>query len=429
MDDFKDLVIKARNGNLKAFSEIVRRFQDMALGYAYSFLGDFYLAEDATQEAFIDVFRQIQNLRNPESFSGWFRRIIFKHCDRITRKQRVPTIPVDEVTEIMTTADRDKKREIQEVVSKEIMNLPENERTVTTLFYINGYSQKEIGEFLEVPVTTIKKRLFNSRKILKRRMLEMVENTLHENVLPDDFGRNLLRFPFPRREPTIEIEDCPGESLEIRCLDAQVYFVPFIENGKCDWAFYDWLGGILTGVNEFHVISTAKWGQGTLFRVWRHETSTQNVDKQRWEERHLLVENDEYRWVKLGKDVHDELRLSRYIWADGEISEPEPMKLKPGLKWPKSETEVTGVSKVTINERSWKCLKVVSVTQNSEVLAEWYVAENDRTMFFRWYNTSSWKSLTGYSNFESLEGNIEVEHNGITYRHWYDCIPDFAFEV
>jgi RNA polymerase sigma factor (sigma-70 family) len=428
MNDLKDLVIKARNGDLKAFSEIVRRFQDMTLGYAYSFLGDFYLAEDATQEAFIDLYRQIQNLRNPEAFSGWFRRIVFKHCDRITRKQRIPTIPVDEMTEVMTTADQDKKNEMQEIVSKEIMNLPEKERTVTTLFYINGYSQKEIGEFLEVPVTTIKKRLSNSRKILKGRMLEMVQNTLHENALPDDFGKQLLRFPFPKQEPTIEIIDCPGENLEIRCIDAQAYFVPLVEGGKCDWAFYDWPGGILTGVNEFHVISTVKWGQGSLFRVWRHETSTQNVEKQLWEERHLLVENDGYRWVKLDKDVRDEVRLSRYIWADGEISEPEPMKLKPGLKWANSKTEVTGVSIVTINERSWKCLKVVSVTQKPEVLAEWYVAENGRTVFFRRYNSPGWKSSAGEYNFESLAGNIEVEHNDITYRHWYDCIPDFTFE-
>ena len=255
----------------------------------------------------------------------------------------------------------------------------------------------------------------------------MVQNTLHENVLPEDFGKHLIRFPFPRQEPVIEIEACAGESLEIHCLDAQSYFVPLVESGKCDWAFYDWPGGILTGINEFHVISTAKWGQGALLRVWRCETSVQNTDKQQWEERHLLVENDEYRWVKLDRDVHDEVRISRYVWADGETSEPEPMNLKSGLKWGKSGSEVTGLSIVRINERSWQCLKVIS--QKSEVLAEWYVAENGRTVFFRRYNAPGWKGSGTDITFESLAGNIEIEYRGITYRHWYDCIPDFAFGI
>jgi len=212
-------------------------------------------------------------------------------------------------------------------------------------------------------------------------------------------------------------------------MDAQSYFVPFEENGKCDWAFYDWPGGILTGINEFHVISTAKWGQGKLLRVWRRETELQNTDKHQWEERHLLLENDEYRWVKLEKDVHNEVRLSKYAWADGEISEPEPMKLKPGMRWGKPGSEVTGVSNVKIDERSWKCLKVASVSQKLEVLAEWYVAENGRTVFFRRYNAPGWKGSASGSSFESLAGNIDIEYKGITYRHWYDCIPDFTFEM
>jgi hypothetical protein len=163
--------------------------------------------------------------------------------------------------------------------------------------------------------------------------------------------------------------------------------------------------------------------------VWRRESDVQNVDKQRWEEKHLLVENDEYRWVKLEKDDHYEVRLLKYGWADGETSEPEPMNLKPGMKWGKPGSEVTGVSNVKINERSWKCLKIVSISQKSEVLAEWYVAENGRTVFFRRYNAPGWKSSGSDISFESLAGNIDVEHGGITYRHWYDCIPDFAFEM
>ena len=65
--------------------------------------------------------------------------------------------------------------------------LPENQRQVTTLFYISGFSQKQIADFLEVPVTTVDNRLRASRKKLKatlqsERMIIMLKDTLHENA-------------------------------------------------------------------------------------------------------------------------------------------------------------------------------------------------------------------------------------------------------
>ena len=52
----------------------------MTLRCSYSLLGDFHLAEDAAQEAFIRAFADLQRLRNPEAFAGWFRRIVFMRC-------------------------------------------------------------------------------------------------------------------------------------------------------------------------------------------------------------------------------------------------------------------------------------------------------------------------------------------------------------
>jgi len=61
-----------------AFGQIVRRFQDMAFACAYAVLGDFYLAEDAAQESFITAWRSLDQLRKPEAFPGWFKRIVLK---------------------------------------------------------------------------------------------------------------------------------------------------------------------------------------------------------------------------------------------------------------------------------------------------------------------------------------------------------------
>ena len=58
MDRLSDLLRAVKSGNLRAYEGVVLRFQDMAAGYAYSILGDFHLAEDAAQEAFLIAYRK-----------------------------------------------------------------------------------------------------------------------------------------------------------------------------------------------------------------------------------------------------------------------------------------------------------------------------------------------------------------------------------
>ena len=95
MEALKPLITRAQTGDLSGFGEIVRRFQNMAVGYAYSILGDFHLAEDAAQEAFIEAYQCLSNLRDPDAFPGWFRKIVFKQCDRMRRGRSVEIVPLE----------------------------------------------------------------------------------------------------------------------------------------------------------------------------------------------------------------------------------------------------------------------------------------------------------------------------------------------
>lgn len=195
-DQLKLQVARAQAGDLDAFGQIVRQFQDMAYGCGYAVLGDFHLAQDAAQEAFIEAYRKLAQLRQPEAFPGWFRRIVLKHCDRITRGKGVPTTTLAAAAGTaangMDPAQAMEKHEMQEKVLTAIRSLPEHQRMATTLFYINGYSQNDIAEFLEVPVTTVKKRLHDSRNRLKERMINMVEETLHKNAPDERFSKKVI---------------------------------------------------------------------------------------------------------------------------------------------------------------------------------------------------------------------------------------------
>ena len=196
MQDWEPVVVRAQGGDLEAYGRVVRRFQDMAYGYAYSVMGDFGLAEDAAQEAFVEAYQCLPSLREPAAFPSWLRRIMFKQCDRITRRKRVATVPLESAVEVASTepgpAELIEQRQTREEVLAAIRGLPEHEREVTALFYINGYSHEDIAGFLGVPSTTVKSRLHTARKKLKERMVEMVGDSLREKALPETFTSNVL---------------------------------------------------------------------------------------------------------------------------------------------------------------------------------------------------------------------------------------------
>src|SRR5215216_3326240 len=155
----------------EAFGELVGRFQDMAFGCAYAVLGDFYLAEDAAQEAFITAWQSLRQLRAPEAFPGWLRRIVLTRCNRLTRGKRLQIVPLDVSANTPSAAPDPQaaaeQSETRAMVLAAIKTLPENERLATTLFYVGGYTQADIGEFLQVPTTTVNKRLSSARRRLR----------------------------------------------------------------------------------------------------------------------------------------------------------------------------------------------------------------------------------------------------------------------
>ncbi|MGD2091449.1 MAG: RNA polymerase sigma factor [Candidatus Aminicenantes bacterium] len=198
MQDWKHFIENAQQGDLSAFDRLVQQFRDMAVGYAYSLLGDFQWAEDAAQETFVQAYKDLKTLQNPRAFPAWLRRIVFKYCDRITRKKRIETVPM----EMVNTPPDNRKTPLEMIHSHEtydtilqgIKALPEHERTVTNLFYINGYSMSQVGEFLEVPITTVKGRLHSARKKLRKRMVNMVKETLTQHAPGEEFNERLRKI-------------------------------------------------------------------------------------------------------------------------------------------------------------------------------------------------------------------------------------------
>jgi RNA polymerase sigma factor (sigma-70 family) len=179
---FAEVVERVQSGEPERFSELVLSFQDMAVGYAYSILGDFPLAEDAAQEAFLDAYRHLGELREPLAFPRWLRRIVFKHCDRRTRRQEPKVVSIEEISDPRSPnpspADVAERNEMRDRLVDALERLPEKQRAVLVLHYMSGHSLAELSAFLNVPAGTVKKRLHDGRENLREILTDEVADDL-----------------------------------------------------------------------------------------------------------------------------------------------------------------------------------------------------------------------------------------------------------
>jgi RNA polymerase sigma factor (sigma-70 family) len=210
--DLQALIYRVRAGDPCAFTELVRRYQDLAFGYAFSLLRDFQLAEDAAQEAFLAVYAHLNTLETPGAFPGWLRSIVRNQCGRIRRKRRSDVVPLDQARDMAAPMPgpehQAETNAMREQVLAAIKALPQAQREVTTLYYIREYSQQEIATFLGVPVTQVNNRLHAARTRLKRRMLPMVKETLQQSALPADFAERVGKI-VQVQGPIIEAQFAP----------------------------------------------------------------------------------------------------------------------------------------------------------------------------------------------------------------------------
>ncbi len=191
MPPLAPIVIRARQGDARAYEELVSRFQDMAVGYAYALLGNWQEAEDAAQEAFISAYCNLPKLRDGAAFPGWFRRIVYSQAQRRLRAKEPSLVSLEQIGELPaapTAIGED------DALWRCIDSLPAAQRKVLLLYYMNDFSQKEIASFLEIPLGTVKTRLHQARKRIKTRMELMNDIPAKRPSRDKIFTRQVMRL-------------------------------------------------------------------------------------------------------------------------------------------------------------------------------------------------------------------------------------------
>lgn len=163
----KNLVKQAQAGDKEAFIALMEEHKQALYKIAVSMLKNDEDAADAIQDTVLSSYENLQGLRQPEFFKTWLTRILINHCNRIL-KERGKMVPIYEHPELMSAQADTSGREFLELLNK----LEENYRVVLLLYYVEGFSIKEIGSILEMNENTIKTRLSRGRRCFEKIYLE-----------------------------------------------------------------------------------------------------------------------------------------------------------------------------------------------------------------------------------------------------------------
>jgi RNA polymerase sigma factor (sigma-70 family) len=239
-----------------AFGVIVERYQDAAYGYALAALGDPHLAWDAAQEAFLAAYCSLEQLRSPEAFPGWLRRIVRTRCRHLRREHQPAMASLDALDPLGAGADVQagrvdshvdpavvaEARERRAAIAAAVGALPDGQRLVTVLFYASGYPQHEIAQLLNLPLTTVKKRLQAARKQLHERMLTLMDDDALQpygrKCLPSQTERFmqtvLFLTAFDGGRPVLDLLLIDGLDVNTRDLDGRTLLSWAAQRGQLD---------------------------------------------------------------------------------------------------------------------------------------------------------------------------------------------------
>jgi RNA polymerase sigma-70 factor (ECF subfamily) len=190
-DSDKALVARSQQGDGAAFAMLVERHQRQLYRLALRMTGSEADAQEVLQEAFLNAYQKLPLFRGEAQFSSWLYRIAANSAlMRLRRKRRAPDTVPDEPIELASPRftetggfetpprsdwsqradDQLQSRELGSAIDKAVAELPEDYRTVFLLKDVDGLSNEEIANALDLSVPAVKSRLHRARLALREKL-------------------------------------------------------------------------------------------------------------------------------------------------------------------------------------------------------------------------------------------------------------------
>jgi RNA polymerase sigma-70 factor (ECF subfamily) len=176
----EDLVVAFQSGDIPAFDQLVRRWDRKIQGVIYRLVGNHDEARDLSQEAFLKAYRALGTFKQEARFSSWLYQIAINATrDRLRRRRRRLDLSLDDVEEKGEASLRDagpsaldliESNDLARAVAAAMAALSDEQREVVILKEYEGLTFPEIAETLDVPLSTVKTRLYRGLGQLRLRL-------------------------------------------------------------------------------------------------------------------------------------------------------------------------------------------------------------------------------------------------------------------
>ncbi len=178
LPDEQKLVQRARKGDLEAYNELVRRYQERIYATVYHMTANHEDASDLAQESFIKAFQALRSFKGDSSFFTWVYRIAVNKTINFLKQRKNRTILSLDDVDLNTEHDPDlvalisqktprrdlNLAELQEKLNAAMQKLSEDHRLVIVLHDIQGLSHEEISKIMDCNIGTVRSRLFYARQ-------------------------------------------------------------------------------------------------------------------------------------------------------------------------------------------------------------------------------------------------------------------------
>jgi len=187
--DDEELIRLASSGDHRAFSELVKRYEDTVFSFAFKVCRSRQHAEETLQDTFVNVFRKLKQFDQKSKFTTWLYSIVANNCLMKRRQSKLEraSFSLQEVKDDSaegafhipdwreTPLDRTTSKELRKLLDESIQKLPMEHRIVFILRDVEGKSAEETGRILKLSIPAVKSRLRRARVFLRNELEEYMK--------------------------------------------------------------------------------------------------------------------------------------------------------------------------------------------------------------------------------------------------------------
>lgn len=399
-------------------------------------------ADDVLQEVYLSAYRNFSGLKNKDAFKPWIISIARNKCnDYFRAKAAQMEISIEELSQQELSAGR-LGISVVHTVRETLDRLGDKDKQILYLYFWKELPQTEIAKLLDIPVGTVKSRLFTAKQHFKNKYPYQTQKPKGDTTMQK----------LPEYIPDYIIERLDAEPFSVRWEELQGWLIVPRVGQKLTWGMYDFPERKRTEYTEMEVV-----GKAEVHGIEGVEVVAMQFDPADYY-RTGALDRVERRFVAQLTDTHSRYLAETHIedgvrkcytfldgeaflnnWGFGEDNCGNEVDLHPkGLLHregncvtgtiPREVVDVVGRYRVTIGGKSYDTVCVMDIEcYNDAVASEQYVDQNGRTVLWRRFNRDDWAidRFGGKPWSEKFPDNDRLTINGETYVHWYDCISDY----